>query len=335
MKRVGRELGVRYVLEGSVRKAGGRVRITAQLIDAETGAHLWADRFDGSLEDVFELQDKVAASVAGVIEPALQAAETQRSARRPTTDLTAYDAYLRADAIVTSSARQIPEALQLLEQAIARDPNYGTALAEAAICCMRLCVDGTSTDREADSRKGAGYARRALRAAGDDPGVLANAAHALAHFGEDLEAMTALADLALSINPNYARGWYVSGQIRRWAGDLDTAIAHFEAALRLSPTGRVGPAREYIGAALFLSGRFEEALPKLLQSIQAETGRTVPYRYLIACYAHLGRLDEAQEIVARLRAITPVVIPDANFLRNPEHRELVLSGLRLAASKCA
>jgi TolB-like protein/DNA-binding winged helix-turn-helix (wHTH) protein len=129
VKRVGLELGVRYVLEGSVRKGGSRVRITAQLIDALTGAHLWADRFEGSLEDVFALQDKVASNVAGVIEPALQAAETARSSRRPTADLTAYDLYLRAYAMVWSSSRQIPEALRLMEEAIARDPSYGPALA--------------------------------------------------------------------------------------------------------------------------------------------------------------------------------------------------------------
>jgi TolB-like protein len=138
VKQVGRELGVRYVLEGSVRKGGNRVRITAQLIDAATGAHLWADRFDGSLEDVFDLQDKVAISVAGVIEPALQAAETARSASRPTNDLTAYDLYLRAYSMVLSSARQIPEALAVMEQAITRDPRYGPALAWAAYCCSRL-----------------------------------------------------------------------------------------------------------------------------------------------------------------------------------------------------
>ena len=148
VKRVGHELGVRYVLEGSVRKAGNRVRITGQLIDATTGTHLWADRFDGSLEDVFELQDKVASSVAGVIEPALQAAETAHSAGRPTTDLTAYDLYLRAYAMTWSSARQIPEALRLLEQAIARDPCYGPALAWAAFCCLRLVLDGRSEDRD-------------------------------------------------------------------------------------------------------------------------------------------------------------------------------------------
>jgi adenylate cyclase len=123
VKQVGRELGVRYVLEGSVRKGGNRVRITGQLIDTLTGAHLWADRFDGSLDDVFDLQDKVASSVAGVIEPALQAAETVRSSSRPTNDLTAYDLYLRAYAMVLSSARQSPEALRLMEQAIAREPR--------------------------------------------------------------------------------------------------------------------------------------------------------------------------------------------------------------------
>jgi hypothetical protein len=152
---------------------------------------LWADRFDGSLEDVFELQDNVAVSVAGIIEPALQAAETARSVGRPTTDLTAYDLYLRAYAMALSSARQIPEALRLMEQAIARDPRYGTALAWAAFCCYRLVGDGRSEDPEVDRLKGADFARRAL-VAGDDPGILANAAQALAYFGEDIGAMMAL-----------------------------------------------------------------------------------------------------------------------------------------------
>ena len=182
VKQVGRELGVRYVLEGSVRKAGGRVRITAQLIDALSGTHLWADRFDGSLEDVFELQDKVASSVAGVIEPTLQAAEAARSAARPTTDLTAYDLYLRAYAMVSSSAARIPEAARLMEQAIARDPRYGPALAWASICCNRLLRDGRSEDPEADRLKGVDFARRALEVAGDAPGVLVNAVQALAFF---------------------------------------------------------------------------------------------------------------------------------------------------------
>jgi TolB-like protein/class 3 adenylate cyclase len=333
VKQVGRELGVRYVLEGSVRKAGGRVRITAQLIDTTTGAHLWADRFDGSLADVFELQDKVALSVAGVIEPALQAAETARSAARPTADLTAYDLYLRAHALFWSSARHVPEALRLLEKAIERDPRYGPALAWAAVCCHRLCLVGSSTDPEADRRKAIEFARRALEVAGDDPGILANAAFALGFFGEDIGAMTALVDRALALNPSYARAWHLSGNLRVYAGQTEIAIEHLETALRLSPRARVGSSFGLIGRAHFFSRRFDEAVPKLLLAIQEDPSHPSAYRDLAACYAHMGRLDDAREIVERLRAITPVVIPDASFLRNAEQRELYLSGLRLAVGE--
>jgi len=333
VKQVGRELGVRYVLEGSVRKAGQRVRITGQLIDALTGTHLWADRFDGSLEDIFDLQDKVASSVAGVIEPALQAAETARSAGRPTNDLTAYDLYLRAYAMTLSSARQIPEALRLLEQAVARDPRYGPALAYAAVCCYRLVRDGWSKDPAADRLKSADFARRALEAAGDDPGILANAAMALAYFGEDIGVMMALVDRAVALNPSFARGWHLSGMLRNWAGQPDIAIEHVEASLRLSPRARVGGSLDVIGAAHFLARRFDEALPKLLLAIQEDPSSPQPYRYLTACYAQMGRLDDAREIGVRLRTITPVVIPDASYLRGPEQRELFLSGLRLAAGE--
>ncbi len=159
VKRVGRELGVRYVLEGSVRKGGGRVRITAQLVEAETGAHLWADHFDGSLEDVFELQDSVAISVAGVIEPALQAAEARRSAHRPTNDLTAYDLYLRALPNFASAARERTRALDLLEQAIARDPRYGPALALAAMCMPQLHRNGWAESPDVGRDRGLDYAR--------------------------------------------------------------------------------------------------------------------------------------------------------------------------------
>jgi len=334
VKQVGRELGVRYVLEGSVRKAGGRMRITAQLIDALSGAHLWADRFDGSFEDVFDLQDKVASSVAGIIEPALQVAETARSASRPTDDLAAYDLYLRAYAMVwSSSSRQTPEALHLMEQAITRDPGYGPALAWAAFCCYRLVMDGRSGDPVVDRRKGANFARRALEAAGDDPGILVHAAQGLAYFGEDIGAMMALVDRALALNPNYARGWLVSGILRYWAGQLDIAIEHAEASLRLSPRARVGTSLQVIGTAHFLSRRFTEAAPKLLLAIQEDPSFPNSYRHLAACYAHMGRLDDAHEIVERLRTITRVVVPDVSYLRNVEHRELYLSGLRLAAGE--
>jgi len=333
VKQVGRELGVRYVLEGSVRKAGGRVCITAQLIDALTGTHLWADRFDGSLEDVFDLQDKVASNVAGVIEPALQAAETARSANRPTADLTAYDLYLRAYAMALSSATQIYEELRLLEQAIYRDPRYGPALAYAAICYLRLLIYDRSEHPEADALKGLDFARRALEVGGDDPGILANAALALAYFGEDIRAAMGLVDRALTFNPNFGRGWFISGVVRIWAGEPDIAIEHIETALRLSPRARVGMALFSIGQADFLSRRFNEAVPMLLLAIQEDQSFPLAYRFLAACYAHMGRFGEGRQIVERLRAITPGVMHDASFLRNPEHRELFLSGLRLAADE--
>jgi TolB-like protein len=332
VRQVGRELGVRYVLEGSVRKARNLVRISAQLIDAGSGAHLWADRFDGSLEEIFELEDRVASSVAGVIEPALQAAEAARSVGRPTADLTAHDLYLRAHAMIWSSARQISEALPLLEQAIARDPCYGPALAWAGYCCFRLLLDGRSDD-PAHRVKGLDFARRALEVAADDPGILVNAAQALAYFGEDIGAMMALVDRALALNPNFARGWHVSGVLRMSAGQPDIAIAHVETSLRLSPRARVGTALAIIGEAHFLARRFDEAAPHLLLAIQEDPSLTVPYRYLAACYAHMGRLAEARVIVSRLRAISSVVIQDASFLRNAEQRELYLSGLRLAAGE--
>jgi adenylate cyclase len=335
VKQIGRELGVRYVLEGSVRKAGGRVRINAQLIDATNGAHLWADHFDGSLEDVFELQDQVASNVAGVIEPELQAAETTRSVGRPMNDLTAYDLYLRAYAMVLSSEAQIPKALRLMEEAIERDPRYGPALAWGAFCYMRRCQDGRSQDPDTDSRKGIDLARRALQVTEDDPGTLVNAALTLAYFGEDIGAMMALADRALVLNPSFARGWHISGALRWYAGQPDVAIEHAEAALRLSPRARTGMAQGLIGAAHFLARRFDEAVPKLLVAIEEDPTYPEIYRVLAACYAQMGRLDDARDVVRRLRAITPTVMPSFVPYRNPEHRELFLSGLRLAAGEAA
>jgi adenylate cyclase len=234
-----------------------------------------------------------------------------------------------------SSARHIPEVLRLLEQAIARDPNYGPALAWAAMCCHRLLYDDRSEDRERDRLKGIDFARRALEVARDDPGILVNAAFPLAYFGEDIEAMMALADRALSLNPSYARGWHLSGVLRLWAGQLDVAIERLVTALRLSPRARAGWSHADLGAAYFLSGRFDEALPELRLVVQEDPTLPLAHRFLAACYAHMGRLDEAQSIVERLLTITPVVIPDASYLRNPEHRALYLSGLRLAAGEAA
>lgn len=228
------------------------------------------------------------------------------------------------------SATQVPEALRLLEEAIERDPHYGPALALAAICYFRFHQDNRSVDPEADGRKSADLARRALRAAGDDPAVLANAALALAYFGEDIRAMTALVDRALALNPSFARGWRISGLLSLWAGQLDIAIELFEASLRLSPRVRPGNPISGIGSALFLSGRLDEAVPKLRLAIEDDPNFPIPYRSLAACYAHMGRLDDARAVIDGLRKITPQIMFSFSAFRNPEHRELLVSGLRLA-----
>jgi tetratricopeptide (TPR) repeat protein len=329
--RIGRELGVRYVLEGWVRRGGNRVRIAAQLIEAETGAHLWADHFDGSLEDVFDFQDKVATSVAGVIEPTLRAAETARSARRPTSDLSAYDAYLRASAMFSTSHRQMREALALLEEAIRRDPQYGPALGLAGLCCMHLASDASAADREAIRLKGIEFGRRAVEVGGEDPGVLAAAAMTLAVFGEDIDGMMLLVDRALTLNPGFAGGCHISGFLRLWAGQTDLAIEHAAIALRLSPRAHAESSSFLMGAALFFSRRFEEAIPRLRVAIEETPGFHTPYRFLAACYAHAGLLDGARTTIARLRAITPEVMVNYPLpFRDPQHRELYFSGLRLA-----
>jgi adenylate cyclase len=334
VKQVGRELGVRYVLEGSVRKAGQRVRITGQLIDALTGTHLWADRFDGSLEDIFDLQDKVALSVAGVIEPTLQAAEMRRSAARQTTELSAYDFYLRALAAHYPLTKdQTFEALGLLDQAIAIDRHYGPALSWAAICHLYLVRDGWAEAPETSRRKASDLARQALQAGENDPRILANAARVLAYFGEDIGAMVGLVDRALALNPSFAYGWFVSGLLRLTAGQHDLSIEHVEISLRLSPRERMGSPLSVMGRAYFFKRQFDEAAAKLLLAIQDDPGYPVSYRTLASCYAHMGRLDEARAIVTRLRAITPVVMPTDLPFRNPEDRELLLSGLRLAAGE--
>ena len=331
IKQVGRELGVHYVLEGSVRKAGNRLRITGQLIDANNGAHLWADHFEGSLEDVFELQDKVASSVVGVMEPTLQAAELRRSVQRPTRDLTAYDLYLRARSDAESWEKErVLRGLELVRQALIRDPSYGSALAVKTICCVSIHVNGWTDDLDAARRDGVDAARRAVQVSNDDPYALAHAAHAFAYFGEDIDGALALIDRALQLNPSLARGWLRSGWLRLWAGQPDMAISHFETYMRLSPRESRAVANLGIGIAHFFTHRLEHAASLLRQALQEGPTWAPTHRFLASCYAHMGRLRDAQDVIRRLRDLTPVVIPSAEHWRRPEDREFYLDGLRLA-----
>jgi TolB-like protein len=332
IKQVGRELGVRYVLEGSVRKGGNRVRITAQLIEAETGTHLWADRFDGLIEDVFELQDQVATSVAGVIEPALQAAEMRRSAERPTMDLTAYDLYLRAWQITaeTVARDRLMEAANLLDQAIARDPRFALALATAATNRVQLDIQGAADDPAQNRTEAISLARRCVEAAAGDPQVLCRAGHVLGYFGEAIEAAITLIDRGLALNPSYAEGWRFSGLLRLYVGDTGPAIEHLEQSMRLNPRAQMGMHLTFLGIAYFFDRRFDLAAPKLLAAIQQMPSYLTPYRFLVACYAHMGRLAEAREVVTTLNGFGAGLEPRVTIWRKPEHQQLLLSGLRLA-----
>jgi adenylate cyclase len=333
IKQIGRELGVHYVLEGSVRRAAKHIRITGQLIDAVSGAHLWADHFDGSLDEVFELQDRVASIVAGVIEPTLQAAELQQSAKRRTDDLTAYDLYLRARAHGQSWDKQgILRGLDLLGNALERDPHYAPALALVALYHMQLHLNGWSENPERDYQEGVEYARRALQVGGDDPDVLQYVAIVLGYFERDINPAIVLIDRALELNPSSALGWQWSGWLRLWSGQADLAIEHFKRSLRLNPR-RKAPASFGIGVAHFFARRLDKAAAMLSLSLQENPNWAPSYRFLASCYAHMGRLRDAQDMVKSLREITPLLIPGAEHWRVSEDREFYLAGLRLAAGE--
>jgi adenylate cyclase len=225
------------------------------------------------------------------------------------------------------------EALGLLERAIAIDPHYGPALSWASVCHLRLVGDGLAEAPETNRRKAIDLARQALQVGGDDPLILANAALVLDMFDEGSGTMIGLVDRALALNPSFARGWYLAGIIRGYAGEHDLTIAHVETALRLSPRERMGQPLSVMGQAYFFKHQFDEAASNLLLAVQDNPGSTVPYRLLAACYAHMGRLDEARAIVAKLRVNTPLVLPSDIPWRNPDDRELLLSGLRLASGE--
>ena len=333
VKQVGRELGVRYVLEGSIRKARDRVRITCQLIDAVSDAHLWANHFDGPLDDVFDLQDKVAISVAGVLEPTLVAAEIRRSIQRQTTDVTVYDLFLRARAEAMAWEKiRILSALDLVGRALEFDPYYGPALALAAQCHQNLHQNGWSEHLERERQQSIELARRAIRASSDDPYVLGEAAFVIGYFEHEIDPAVVLTDRSLELNPSSAVGWHRSGWLRLWAGQIDLGIGHFENSRRLNPL-RPSPALFGIAVGHFFAGRLERAVVMLRLSLQENPTWPPCYRFLASCCAHLGRLDEARATIERLRNITPAVVPGAEHWRVPKQRAFFLEGLRLAAGE--
>ncbi len=336
VKQISRELGVRYVLEGSVRKAANRVRITGQLIDATAGTHLWAERFEGSLDDIFELQDQVATSVVGAIAPQLERAEIERAKRKPTENLGAYDYYLRGMADLHRGTREaIDEGLLLFGKAIELDPDFASAYGTAAWCHFWRKVNGWVIDPKRETAEGARLARRAVEFGRDDAVALARGGHALAHFTGDLDGGIAFHDRAVMLNPNLAAAWFLGGFLRVWHGEPDAAIEHFERAMRLSPldpeTYRM---QAGMSAAHLFAGRFDAA-----SSLADKAFRDLPSFLLaagVAAASHTlaGRLDEGKRAMAQLRKLDPLLrisnLGDWLPIRRLEDLATFADGLRRA-----
>jgi TolB-like protein/class 3 adenylate cyclase len=308
VKQVARELGVHFVLEGSVRKAGNRVRITGQLIDTATGAHIWADRFDGALDNIFDLQDQVASNVVAAIEPKLRLAEIERASRKPTESLDAYDLYLRALAEFHKfTAEEMHRAVSLLQRALTIDPSYAPAAALIGYCRhfqRDHWLGGPVSDADvADSVR---LARHAIAAGKDDPDALWRAAFVLMVLaGEHATAASAI-ERALALNPNSANAWMASGLVSCFRNRPGPAIEALQRAMRLSPLDPEGPGlKSGLAGAHLVAGRYEEALEWADRSLHEQPHFSPSLRVKVVSLAQLGRIEEARHWLRNLLELQP------------------------------
>jgi adenylate cyclase len=306
-KHIGAELGVRYLLDGSVRRSGNRMRITACLLEAEKGTQVWANQYDGGLEDIFEFQDLITDSVAGAIEPQLRRAEIERVRRTPPEKLGSYDQFLQALAkFYEGTSGGVEQALLLLEQITSADPGYAQPYALKAWCYVYYIAQGWSRDPSTDSLHGIAAARSAIERERDDPTVLWMSAQAIGYLAHDLETALSLLDRALVLNPSCAPAYTMSGWVRCWAGRQQEAIPHFHRAMRLSPFDRTMVAMlSGLAVALCMEGRYEESVTWAQRALSEQNTWAASYRPLIASLAHLGRMNEAQRMVEHLLGQDP------------------------------
>ncbi len=329
-----RELGVRYVLEGSVRKAGGRVRIVVHLVDASSGAEIWADRLDDTMEDVFALQDRVAARVAGVIENTVQDVEEVKAATRPTVNMSSYDLFLRSRVLFRFSRKaEMLSSIDLLDQAIALDPEFADAIGQSCVCHRQMIDHGWADDPDTVRRRGLELAERALRLAGEDARVLTQIAVSLPGLEGRLDRAIALMDRALALNPASAFVLMGSGSLRLKCGEPDLAAEHLETAMRLDPISTLnGFMRMYLASARFQQERFDEAL-----ALFRTTALRLPISYavLAALHGHLGQTAEAQEALAQFKSLMTGTIDEAAriWFPRPRQRKLFLDGIAMAEGK--
>jgi adenylate cyclase len=307
IKQAARDLGVRYVLEGSVRKSGNRIRITGQLIDAASDAHLWADRYDGALEDVFELQDQVAASVVGAITPSVTQAEMERAKRKPTSSLDAYDSFLRAQAAHWQFTRDgTDQAVGLYEQAIALDPQFGPAYAALAAAINMRHTWHWSTDPAEDASRAIAYAKSALRLGREDPLVLARSALTLLYSSDEVELADSLLDEAIRLDPNGMSGWTWGGCAKTMLGDHQAAIDYLQRALRLSPLDpRIFFAQAGLAYAYFFLGNYEEGLKCAAYALRHHPNYVGALRVAMACNALGGKIEAARRLWEQAALLSP------------------------------
>jgi adenylate cyclase len=321
VKQVGRELGVRYVLEGSVRKAANRVRITAQLIDAGSGMHLWADTFDGTLDDIFELHDRVAREVAAAVEPSLREAEIDRTLRKPTTSLDAYDLYMRGLAAFRDlSNDSLRVTLELTRQALELDPHFARVLALRALCLQHLQAD-SGDDPEART-EALRLAHAALAASSDDWEAATFAATVISSMGGSIETAQSASERGLALNPNGYLAHMHNGWIQCIAGNPAAAIDRFMRALRLSPRDRFGGFCEAgLGVAYRDLGQAQEALAWAKRAILSLPRLPAGYRAAAVALVDLGRIDEAKEQIAQLLKARPEDRIRPDFVRRHNRNE--------------
>jgi len=334
VKQVGRELGVRYVLEGSVRKAGSRVRITGQLIDVSTGAHLWADRFDGQLEDVFDLQDQVTASVVAAIAPKLEQAEIERAKRKPTESLDAYDYFLRGMAAFHTYRKEgNEEALAMFAKARELDPDYATPYGMAARCYGQRMGFGWMADAASERAEALRLARIAANIGRDDAVALTGAGFVLVFFGEPMEGEAVL-ERALAVDPNHATAWHMSALAQAYVGRPDTAVERARRAIRLSPQDpQMFAMQSVLALGHFLIGHYDDALAAA-DAAHRERHFLLGAVVLAASNASLGRQPDAEKAVEAVLQINPSLrlskIRDVFDFKRPEDVERIREGLKTA-----
>ena len=307
VRQVGEDLGVRYVLEGSVRKAPGRLRITGQLVDATTGNHIWAERYEGTLEDVFDLQDRITSSVVAVIEPKVQQIEIKRAQAKSTDNLTAYDLYLRAFAAHSEYENEPNnDALALLARAVTIDPRFSSAHGLMANCHVHRLNRGWGSACDAQER-GLEAAMLAAKTGRDDPRALGWAANGMARFGGNLQEAVVHIDRALALSPNSVHVRRMSGYTYFVAGKHERSIEHFKRAMQLDPM-EPWAFHSYYGIALpyFFTGRYEDALTWLDQALLNRPNYASPLRLKIAVLAMAGRpSEEIQKAIGKLHSVEP------------------------------